>query len=150
MSPISLTLPFFAPNGFIRLDVFFFEDTEYLSVLLRKPEGCHVPFVKLDEVCRDEMRKVVGQPSDNLTRIPHPDEESCVLELEAAVSRTPTYFAFVALEVEPVPRPIDLDVAFRVKCADEGGRAVEVAPVDWRSEFVFVAELDIVHVSSVH
>ena len=56
------------------------------------------------------------------------------------------YFAvFVSLEVKPFPSPVDLDIAFRVKCADKGGRALEVASVDWRSEFVFGAELDFVH-----
>lgn len=77
-------------------------------------------FVKLSEVCRDEMREVVGQPSDDFAGIPHPDEVSDVLELEAAVSGTAIYFAFVALEVEPFPRPVDLNVTFRVKCTDAG------------------------------
>ena len=102
-------------------------------------------FVKLGEVRRDEMRKIVGQPSDDFPSIPHPDEVSHVLELEAAVSGTAVYFAFVALEVEPFPRPVDLNVAFRVKRADEGGRVLEVATVDGGSEFVFVSELDFVH-----
>ena len=104
-------------------------------------------FIKLSEVCCDEMRKVVGQPSDNFAGIPHPDEVSHVLELEAAVSGTAVYFAFVALEVEPFPGPVDLDVAFRVKRADEGCRALEVASVDGGSEFVFVSELDFIHIS---
>ena len=103
-------------------------------------------FVELSEVGRDEMREVVGQPGDNLTRIPHPDEVSQVLELETTVSGTPMYFVVcVALKVEPFPGPIDLDVAFRVQCTDAGGRTLEVASVDRRSEFVFVAELDCVH-----
>ena len=102
-------------------------------------------FVKLGEVCRDEMRKVVGQPGDNFASIPHPNEVSQVLKLEAAVSGTSIYFAFVALEVEPFPSPVDLNVAFWVKCTDAGGRALEVASVDGGSEFVFVAELDVVH-----
>ena len=102
-------------------------------------------FVKLGEVRRDEMRKIVGQPSDDFPSIPHPDEVSHVLELEAAVSGTAVYFACVALEVEPFPRPVDLNVAFRVKRADEGGRVLEVATVDGGSEFVFVSELDFVH-----
>ena len=64
-------------------------------------------FVKLSEVCRDEMRKVVGQPGDNFPSIPHPDEVSHVLELEAAVSGTAMNFVvFVALEVEPFPGPV--------------------------------------------
>lgn len=92
------------------------------------------------------MRKVVGQPSENLASIPHPDEVSHVLELEAAVSGTAKYFVvLVALEVEPFPRPVDLDVAFRVKRADEGRCALEVASVDGGSEFVFVSEFDLVH-----
>ena len=102
-------------------------------------------FVKLGEVRRDEMRKIVGQPSDDFPSIPHPDEVSHVLELETAVPGTAMYFACVALEVEPFPRPIDLDVTFRVKRADEGGRVLEVATVDGGSEFVFVSELDFVH-----
>ena len=103
-------------------------------------------FVELSEVCRNEMRKVVWQPGDNLTRIPHPDEVSDVLKLETAVSGTAMYFVVcVALKVKPFPRPIDLNVAFWVKRADAGGRALEVTSVDGRSEFVFVAELDVVH-----
>ena len=103
-------------------------------------------FVELGEVCRDEMRKIVWQPGDNLTGIPHSDEVSDVLELETTVSGTAMYFVVrVALKVEPFPRPIDLNVAFRVQCTDAGGRALEVASVDWGSEFVFVAELDVVH-----
>ena len=102
-------------------------------------------FIKLSEVCRDEMRKVVGQPGDNLASIPHPDEMSHVLELEAAVSGTAMNFAFVTLEVEPFPRPVDLNIAFRVKRADEGRCALEVASVDGGSEFVFVSEFDLVH-----
>ena len=65
--------------------------------------------------------------------------------LEAAPSKTAIYFAFVALEVEPFPSPVDLNVAFWVKRADEGGRVLEVASVDGGSEFVFVSELDLVH-----
>ena len=61
--------------------------------------------VKLSEVCRDEMRKVVGQPGDDFASIPHPDEVSHVLKLETAVSRTSMYSAFVALEVKPFPGP---------------------------------------------
>lgn len=103
-------------------------------------------FVKLREVCGDQMGKVVGQPGDNFTSIPHPDELSQILKLETAVSGTSVYFGvFMALEVEPFPRPIDLNVAFWVERADEGGRALEVAPVDGRSEFVFVSELDFAH-----
>ncbi len=102
-------------------------------------------FVKLSEVCRDEMRKVVGQSSDNLTGIPHPDEVSYVLELEAAVSGSLSEHP-ILLKIEPFPGPIDLNVAFWVKCADAGGRALEIASVDGGSEFVFVAELDAVHV----
>ena len=102
-------------------------------------------FVKLSEVCRDEMRKVVGQPSNDFLSIPHPDEVSQILELEATVSGTAVYFAFVALEVEPFPRPVGLDVAFPVKRADEGCRALEVTSVDGGSEFVFVSEFDLVH-----
>ena len=103
-------------------------------------------FVKRSEMRRDQMRKVVGQSSDDFASIPHPDKVSHVLKLETAVSRTtrtvetPTY-----LEVKPFPRPVDLDVSFRVQCTDEGCRALEVASVDWRSEFVFGAELDFVH-----
>ena len=105
-------------------------------------------FVKLSEVCRDEMRKVVGQPGDNFPSIPHPDEVSHVLELEAAVSGTAMNFVvFVALEVEPFPGPVDLDIALRVKRADKGCRALEVASVDGGSEFVFVSELDFMHIS---
>ena len=107
-------------------------------------------FVELSEVCRNEMRKVVWQPGDNLTRIPHPDEVSDVLKLETAVSGTAMYFVVcVALKVEPFPGPIDLDVAFWVQCTDAGGRALEVTSVDWGAKFVFVAELDFVHASSV-
>ena len=102
-------------------------------------------FVKLREVCGFHKRKVVGQPSDNLTGIPHPDEVSYVLELEAAVSR-PLSEHRIFLKIEPFPGPVDLNVAFRVKRADAGGRALEVASVDGSSEFVFVAELDVVHV----
>ena len=101
-------------------------------------------FVERSEVCRDEMREVVGQPGDNLTRIPHPDEVSDVLKLETAVSRT-LFEHRIFLKVEPFPGPIDLNVAFWVQCTDAGGRALEVASVDWGSEFVFVAELDCVH-----
>ena len=102
-------------------------------------------FVKLSEMCCDEMRKIVGQPGNNLTGIPHPDEVSYVLELEAAVSR-PLSEHRIFLKIEPFPGPVDLDVAFRVKRADAGGRALEVASVDGGSEFIFVAELDAVHV----
>ena len=102
-------------------------------------------FVKLREVCGFHKREVVGQPSDNLTGIPHPDEVSYVLELEAAVSR-PLSEHRIFLKIEPFPGPVDLDVAFRVKRADAGGRALEVASVDGGSEFIFVAELDAVHV----
>ena len=103
-------------------------------------------FVKRSEVCGDQMRKVVGESSDNLTSVPHPDKVSHVLKLETAVSRTSTYFVvFVSLEVKPFPSPVDLNVAFRVKRADKGGRALKGASVDWRSEFVFGAELDFVH-----
>ena len=102
-------------------------------------------FVKLNEVRGDEMRKIVGQPGDNLASIPHPDEVTHVLELETAVSGTAVYFAFVTLEVEPFPRPVDLNIAFRVKRADESRCALEVASVDGRSEFVFVSEFDFVH-----
>ena len=101
-------------------------------------------FVKRREVCRDEMRKAVGQPSDNLTGIPHPDEVSYVLELEAAVSR-PLSEHRVLLKIEPFPGPVDLNIAFWVKCADAGGRPLEVASVDGGSEFIFVAEVDAVH-----
>ena len=101
-------------------------------------------FVKLREVCGFHKREVVGQPSDNLTGIPHPDEMSYVLELEAAVSRTLSEHC-ILLKIEPFPGPVDLNVAFRVKRADTGGRALEVASVDGSSEFVFVAELDAVH-----
>ena len=138
--------PFFAPNSFIFSDIFFFGDTECFSVFLRECEGCHVFFVKLGEVCRDEMRKVVGQPSDDFASIPHPDEVSHVLELETAVSGTATYFVvLMALEVKPFPRPVDLNVAFRIKRADKGCRALEVAPMDGGAKFVFVSELDFVH-----
>lgn len=102
-------------------------------------------FVKLREMCRDEMREVVGQPSDNLTGIPHPDEVSYVLELEPAVSR-PLSEHCILLKIEPFPGPVDLDVAFGVKRADAGGRALEVASVDGSAEFVFVSEFDFVHV----
>ena len=101
-------------------------------------------FVKLREMCRDEMREVVGQPSDNLTGIPHPDEVSYVLELEAAVSR-PLSEHRILLKIEPFPGPVDLNVAFGVKRADAGGRALEVASVNGSAEFVFVSELDVVH-----
>ena len=104
-------------------------------------------FVKLSEVCRDEMRKVVGESGDNFAGIPHPEEVSHVLELEVAVPRAAMYFAFVSLEIKPFPRPVDLNGAFRVKCADEGCRALEVASVDGSSEFVFVSELDFIHIS---
>ena len=100
-------------------------------------------FVKRSEVCRDQMRKVVGESSDNLTSIPHPYELPQVLKLETAVSRASMYcVVLVTLEVKPFPSPVDLNVAFRVKCADEGCRALKVASVDWGSEFVFVAELE--------
>ena len=113
---ISWVPPIFAPNSFVSLDVFFFRDAECFSVLLRKHKGCHVLFVKLSEVRRDEMRKVVGQPSNDFPSIPHPDEVSHVLELEAAVSRTAVYsVVFMALEVEPFPGPVNLDIAFRVE-----------------------------------
>ena len=103
-------------------------------------------FVKLSEVRGDEMRKIVGQPSDDFPSIPHPDEVFHVLKLEAAVSGTAVYsVVFMALEVEPFPGPVDLDVAFRVKRADEGRCALEVASVDGGSEFVFVSEFDFVH-----
>ena len=103
-------------------------------------------FVKRSEVCRDQMRKVVGQPSDNLTSAPHPYEFPHVLKLETAVSRTTrTVETSTYLEVKPFPSPVDLNVAFRVKRADAGGRALKGASVDWRSEFVFGAELDFVH-----
>ena len=138
--------PIFAPNGFVSLDVFFFGDAECLSFFLRKHEDRHVLLVKLSEVRRDEMRKIVGQPSDDFASIPHPDEVSHVLELEAAVSGTAVYFVvFMALEVKPFPGPIDLDVAFGVKRANEGCRALEVASVNGGSEFIFVAEFDFVH-----
>ena len=139
--------PVFASNGFIGVGVFFFGDAECFSVFFRQDEGCHVLFIKLSEVCRDEMRKVVGQPSDNLTGIPHPDEVSYVLELEAAVSR-PLSEHSIFLKIEPFPGPVDLNVAFRVKRADAGGRPLEVASVDGGSEFIFVAELDAVHINS--
>ena len=103
-------------------------------------------FVKRSEVCGDQMRKVVGESSDNLTSIPHPDKLPHVLKLETTVSRTTrTVETSTYLEVKPFPSPVDLDVVFRVKRADEGGRALKVASVDWRSEFVFGAELDFVH-----
>ena len=102
-------------------------------------------FVKRCEVCRDEMRKVVGQPSDNLAGIPHPDEVSYVLELEAAVSRALSEHG-IFLKIEPFPGPVDLDVAFRVKRADTGNCPLKIAPVDRGSEFVFGAEVDVVHV----
>ena len=101
-------------------------------------------FVKLGEVRWDEMRKVVGQPGENLASIPHPDEVSYVLELEAAEPRA-LHEHRVLLKIEPFPCPIDLNVAFRVKRTDEGGRALEVASVYGGSEFVFVSELDFVH-----
>ena len=59
------------------------------------------------------------------------------------------FVVFAALEVKPFPSPVDLNVAFRVKRADKGGRALKVASVDWRSEFVFGAELDVVHKRTV-
>ena len=126
----------FRPNGFVGADVFLVSNTECLAVFLGEDEGCHVLFVKLSEVGRDEMRKVVGQPSDNLTGIPHPDEVSYVLELETAVSR-PLSEHRILLKIEPFPGPVDLDVTFRVKRADASGRALEVASVDGGSEFVF-------------
>ena len=101
-------------------------------------------FVKRREVCRDEVRKVVGQPSDNLTGIPHPDEVTDVLELEAAVSR-PLSEHRVLLKIKPFPGPVNLNVTFRVKRADASGRPLEVASVDGGSEFIFVAEVDAVH-----
>lgn len=87
----------------------------------------------------------MGQPGDDLTGIPHPDEVLNVLELETAVSR-PLSEHCILLKIEPFPGPVNLDVAFRVKRADAGGRALEVASVDGGSEFIFVAELDTVHV----
>ena len=54
--------------------------------------------------------------------------------------KTSTY-----LEVKPFPSPVDLNVVFRVKRADKGGRALEGASVDGGSEFVFGAESDFVH-----
>ena len=101
-------------------------------------------FVELSEVCRDEMREVVWQPSDDFASIPHSYEVSQVLKLETAVSRT-LFEHRIFLKVEPFPGPIDLNIAFWVQCTDAGGRALEVASVDGRSEFVFVAELDAVH-----
>ena len=86
-------------------------------------------FVKRREVCRDEMRKAVGQPRDNLTGIPHPDEVSYVLELETAVSRSLSEHR-IFLKIEPFPGPVDLNVAFRVKRADTGNCPLEVASVD--------------------
>ena len=107
-------------------------------------------FVKRSEVCRDQMRKVVGQPSDNLTSAPHPDKLPHVLKLETAVSRTTrTVETSTYLEVKPFPSPVDLNVAFRVKCTDAGGRALEVTSVDGGSELIFVAELDVVHKRAV-
>lgn len=108
-------------------------------------KGGKILTVEFSEVCRDQMRKVVGQPGDNLAGIPHPDEVSYILKLKTAVSGTAIYYAFVALKVEPFPGPIDLNVTFRVKRADEGCRVLEVATVDGSSEFVFVSELDLVH-----
>ena len=136
--------PFFAPNGFVGVDVFLVSNTECLAFFLGEGESCLMLFVKLREMCRDEMREVVGQPSDNLTGIPHPDEVSYVLELEAAVSR-PLSEHRILLKIEPFPGPVDLNVAFGVKRADAGGRALEVASVNGSAEFVFVSELDVVH-----
>ena len=39
------------------------------------------------------------------------------------------------LEVKPFPSPVDLNVAFRIKGTDAGGRALEVASVDVRNLF---------------
>ena len=107
-------------------------------------------FVKRSEMRRDQMRKVVGQPSDNLTSVPHSYELPQVLKLETAVSRTTrTVETSTYLEVKPFPSPVDLNVAFRIKGTDAGCRALEVASVDGGSEFVFVAELDVVHKRAV-
>ena len=107
-------------------------------------------FVKRSEMRRDQMRKVVGQPSDNLTSVPHSYELPQVLKLETTVSRTTrTVETSTYLEVKPFPSPVDLNVAFRIKGTDAGCRALEVASVDGGSEFVFVAELDVVHKRAV-
>ena len=59
------------------------------------------------------------------------------------------FVVFAALEVKPFPSPVDLNVAFRVKRADAGGRALEVTSVDGGSELIVGAELDVVHKRTV-